>query len=196
MILDLTPDMRTALSTIGERSACSTDLGVGAFTLKRLWELGFLKLDIPAESQWPAYYSLSQKGEGAAAILTAQLPVPSEWETPITRIKRLTAASFGIPFEEMVSARRSRCVARPRQVAMYLAKKLTPKSLPDIGRQFGNRDHTTVIHAIRLVERMMEEDQQFKDKVKTLMSAMVSERAAIAGDNEQKTPFLQLSEAA
>jgi chromosomal replication initiator protein len=57
---------------------------------------------------------------------------------------------------------------------MYLAKKLTPKSLPDIGRQFGNRDHTTVIHGIRVVERMIGEDPLFKDKVKTIVSALVS----------------------
>jgi hypothetical protein len=166
--------MRTALSTIGERSACSTDLGVGAFTLKRLWELGFLNIDHPAEKRWPAYYSLTPKGEGAAAILNAQLPVPTQYESPVARIKRITAASFGIPADEMVSARRSRTVARPRQVAMYLAKKLTPKSLPDIGRQFGNRDHTTVIHGIRVVERMIGEDPLFKDKVKTIVSALVS----------------------
>jgi chromosomal replication initiator protein len=58
----------------------------------------------------------------------------------------------------MTSARRGREVARPRQVAMYLSKQLTPKSLPDIGRRFGGRDHTTVIHGIRQVERLRETD--------------------------------------
>ncbi|MEZ5918881.1 MAG: helix-turn-helix domain-containing protein [Alphaproteobacteria bacterium] len=60
----------------------------------------------------------------------------------------------------MHSARRARNVARPRQVAMYLAKQLTARSLPEIGRKFGGRDHTTVMHAVRKIEELMEEDAQ------------------------------------
>lgn len=80
-------------------------------------------------------------------------------------IQREVAAFFHIPVAEMVSERRAREVARPRQVAMYLAKKLTPKSLPNIGRHFGNRDHTTVIHAVRQVERLIGEDRDFATSV-------------------------------
>ena len=61
---------------------------------------------------------------------------------------------------EMTSARRAREVARPRQVAMYLSKQLTPRSLPEIGRRFGGRDHTTVIHAVRQIEKLRASDAE------------------------------------
>jgi len=68
----------------------------------------------------------------------------------------------------MHSARRSRAVARPRQVAMYLAKQLTPRSLPEIGRKFGGRDHTTVMHAVRKVEELRTADSSFAEDVELL----------------------------
>jgi chromosomal replication initiator protein len=80
----------------------------------------------------------------------------------ITRIQETVAKCFRIPVREMTSARRAREVARPRQAAMYLSKQLTPKSLPDIGRRFGNRDHTTVIHAIRQIEKVRLVDPDFE----------------------------------
>lgn len=91
---------------------------------------------------------------------------PAPKRTPaVADIQREVAAFFHIPVAEMTSERRAREVARPRQVAMYLAKKLTPKSLPNIGRQFGGRDHTTVIHAVRQVERLIGEDEDFAEDV-------------------------------
>jgi hypothetical protein len=187
MIADLTPSMTSVLASIGNRSVTAPDLGVNGCVLKRLWELGFLNLDMPPEKRWPPYYSLSAKGEGAASILNSELPVPPEFETPIARIKRITAAEFRIPVDEMVSARRSREVARPRQVAMYICKRLTPRSLPDIGRHFGNRDHTTVIHAVRTVERIMGEDEAFRHSVKTIISSIVSSECRYSGDNRQQS---------
>ena len=68
----------------------------------------------------------------------------------------------------MHSARRSRCVTRLRQVAMYLAKLLTPRSLPEIGRKFGGRDHTTVMHAVRRVEELRASDASFAEDVELL----------------------------
>ena len=68
----------------------------------------------------------------------------------------------------MSSARRARAVARPRQVAMYLAKQLTSRSLPEIGRKFGNRDHTTVMHAVRRVEELRTDDNSFNEDVELL----------------------------
>lgn len=73
----------------------------------------------------------------------------------ICHIQRATARHFKLPQSDMVSSRRPREVAWARQDAMYLARKLTLKSLPDIGRRFGHRDHTTVIHAIRAVEKRL-----------------------------------------
>lgn len=72
----------------------------------------------------------------------------------MTDIQEATARHFGVPLASMTSSRRSRDVARPRQVAMWLCKHLTPHSLPEIGRRFGDRDHTTVIHAIRMVDKL------------------------------------------
>ena len=76
----------------------------------------------------------------------------------IDAIQSAVASRCRIPIAEMVSARRARRVARPRQIAMYLAKQLTPQSLPQIGRRFGGRDHTTVIHAVKRITDLRAED--------------------------------------
>ena len=68
----------------------------------------------------------------------------------------------------MISARRARVVARPRQIAMFLSKNLTSKSLPEIGRKFGGRDHTTVIHAVKKIEELKLVDVQVADEVEIL----------------------------
>jgi chromosomal replication initiator protein len=68
----------------------------------------------------------------------------------------------------MHSERRARAVARPRQVAMFLAKQLTQRSLPEIGRKFGGRDHTTVLHAVKKVEELMANDQGFAEDIELL----------------------------
>ncbi len=89
----------------------------------------------------------------------------------IDEIQRRVADYFNIRLSDLLSARRARLVARPRQVAMYLAKQLTAKSLPDIGRQFGGRDHTTVMHAVkridelRLADSVLEEDIQHLERI-------------------------------
>jgi chromosomal replication initiator protein len=72
----------------------------------------------------------------------------------------------------MFSARRSRQIARPRQIAMYLAKNLTSLSYPEIGRRFGNRDHTTIMHAVRKVEELMVSDIELSDDVSLLKSVL------------------------
>ena len=72
----------------------------------------------------------------------------------------------------MLSARRSRAVARPRQIAMYLSKQLTTRSLPEIGRKFGGRDHTTVIHAVRKVESLRESDPSIEEDVDLLLRSL------------------------
>ena len=65
----------------------------------------------------------------------------------------------------MLSPRRSRSLARPRQIAMYLVKKYTTNSLPDIGRKFSNRDHTTVIHAVKKIEELFKNDNEIKHSI-------------------------------
>jgi len=86
----------------------------------------------------------------------------------IEEIQKRVAEHFNIKVSDMHSARRSRAVARPRQVAMYLAKQLTPRSLPEIGRKFGGRDHTTVMHAVRKVDELRAADASFAEDVELL----------------------------
>jgi len=86
----------------------------------------------------------------------------------IEEIQKRVAEHFNIKVSDMHSARRSRGVARPRQVAMYLSKVLTPRSLPEIGRKFGGRDHTTVMHAVRRVEELRASDSSFAEDVELL----------------------------
>jgi chromosomal replication initiator protein len=83
----------------------------------------------------------------------------------IDDIQRKVADHFGISVTDMSSVRRTQAVARPRQVAMYLAKQLTSRSLPEIGRKFGNRDHTTVMHAVSRVTELMQRDDTFAEDV-------------------------------
>jgi len=87
----------------------------------------------------------------------------------IDEIQRRVCDHFRIRQAEMSSARRAREVARPRQIAMYLAKQLTPRSLPEIGRRFGGRDHTTVIHAVRQIEKLRATDAELDADVRLLM---------------------------
>ncbi len=87
----------------------------------------------------------------------------------VDEIQKLCAAHYKIDASEMRSKRRARAVARPRQVAMYLAKKMTPRSLPEIGRIFGGRDHSTVIHAVRTIEGLRESNPDIDADVRALL---------------------------
>ncbi len=87
----------------------------------------------------------------------------------IDEIQKLVSQHFELKPLDLVSARRSRAVARPRQIAMYLAKRLTTRSLPEIGRKFGGRDHSTVIHAVRKIEELRDQDRDIDAAVRTLM---------------------------
>ncbi|MGJ8527281.1 chromosomal replication initiator protein DnaA [Maritalea sp.] len=86
----------------------------------------------------------------------------------IDEIQIMVAKHFKVSKPDLLSSRRSRSVVRPRQIAMYLSKMLTSRSLPEIGRRFGNRDHTTVLHAVRKVEQLMSEDNGFAQEVELL----------------------------
>lgn len=86
----------------------------------------------------------------------------------IDDIQKQVAAHFNVRVADMYSARRARAVARPRQVAMYLSKHLTSRSLPEIGRKFGGRDHTTVMHAVRKVEELRDTDAAFAEDLELL----------------------------
>ena len=87
----------------------------------------------------------------------------------IDEIQKLVSSHFELKPLDLISARRSRVVARPRQIAMYLAKRLTTRSLPEIGRKFGGRDHSTVIHAVRKIEELRDTDRDIDTAVRVLM---------------------------
>ena len=86
----------------------------------------------------------------------------------IEDILRIVSRHFKVPRNDLLSSRRSRDVVRPRQIAMYLAKSLTSRSLPEIGRRFGGRDHTTVLHSVRKVEQMMKDDGDLCQEIELL----------------------------
>ncbi len=92
----------------------------------------------------------------------------------IEEIQKRVSDYYNIRVAEMSSARRAQMVARPRQVAMYLAKQLTSRSLPEIGRKFGNRDHTTVMHAIKRVDQLSQSDPSFAEDVELLRRTLES----------------------
>jgi chromosomal replication initiator protein len=92
----------------------------------------------------------------------------------IEEIQKRVAAHYNIRLGEMHSARRARAIARPRQVAMYLSKQLTTRSLPEIGRKFGGRDHTTVMHAVRKIDELCALDSAFSEDVELLRRMLES----------------------
>jgi chromosomal replication initiator protein len=86
----------------------------------------------------------------------------------IEDIQRVVARHYNVSKADLLSSRRTRTIVRPRQIAMYLAKVLTPRSLPEIGRRFGGRDHTTVLHAVRKIEGMIEGDKTLAEEIELL----------------------------
>ena len=93
----------------------------------------------------------------------------------VDKIQNIVSSFYNIPLNEMLSQRRSRPLARPRQIAMYLSKKLTTRSLPEIGRRFANRDHTTVIHAVKTIGRLIEKDEEMKRNMSQIKSMLLEE---------------------
>lgn len=86
----------------------------------------------------------------------------------IEDIQRVVAKHYNVSRQELVSNRRTRVIVKPRQIAMYLAKTLTPRSFPEIGRRFGGRDHTTVLHAVRKIEDMISGDTKLSHEIELL----------------------------
>lgn len=87
----------------------------------------------------------------------------------VEEIQKKVAERYNIKVSDLSSARRVRSIARPRQIAMYLAKSLTPRSLADIGKKFGKKDHTTVMHAVKKVEELKQKDAEFQEEVNLLL---------------------------
>ena len=96
-----------------------------------------------------------------------------ENKVTIDNIQTIVCKYFKISKNEMLSSRRSRYLVRPRQTAIYLAKMLTSKSLPEIGRNFSNRDHTTVIHSVKTIEKLKKEDNELNIKIDSLKNKIL-----------------------
>lgn len=90
-------------------------------------------------------------------------PLPIRNEPLVSEIQAEVACHFGLTVADLLSERRSRRFARPRQFAMYLCRELTNKSLPEIGRRFGSRDHTTVMHAMKTMEQVRADSAEYND---------------------------------
>ena len=93
--------------------------------------------------------------------------------TTIESIQNLVALHYNLNIQEMLSSRRSRSLARPRQIAMYLSKQHTTNSLPEIGRKFSNRDHTTVIHAVKKIEELIRKDNEIKHSISEIKKKLL-----------------------
>ncbi|MBW8637985.1 chromosomal replication initiator protein DnaA [Hoeflea sp. WL0058] len=92
----------------------------------------------------------------------------------IEDIQRIVSRHYSVSRQEMISNRRTRTIVKPRQIAMYLSKTMTPRSFPEIGRRFGGRDHTTVLHAVRKIEGLLEQDTKLAHEIE-LLRRLISE---------------------
>ena len=108
-----------------------------------------------------------------AKIVLKDLLNISENKVTIDLIQTVVCKYFKISKNEMLSSRRSRYLVRPRQTAIYLTKILTSKSLPEIGREFSNRDHTTIIHSVKTIEKLKENDQQMVENINKLKNQIL-----------------------
>jgi chromosomal replication initiator protein len=96
----------------------------------------------------------------------------SDRKLTIEEIQRKVAEHYNVRLSDMIGPKRVRTIARPRQIAMYLSKTLTSRSLPDIGRRFGGRDHTTIMHGVKKIEELMATDSQLSDDLQMLKRAL------------------------
>src|SRR5690606_24936467 len=153
------PDIRLAegvLEFLAHR--ISTNVRVLEGALMRLFALGdLMKKDITVE---------------IAQDTLADILRSSDRKITVEEIQRKVSDHYNIRLSDMIGPKRVRSYARPRQVAMYLAKQLTTRSLPEIGRRFGGRDHTTVIHGVRRIEDLKQKDSQIADDLELLRRAL------------------------
>ena len=96
----------------------------------------------------------------------------SDRKVTVEEIQRKVSEHYNIRLSDMIGPKRLRTYARPRQIAMYLAKQMTSRSLPEIGRRFGGRDHTTVMHGVKRIEELMAKDSQIADDLELLRRAL------------------------
>jgi len=119
----------------------------------------------------------------AAKAAQADAEIRSMGIIPISAILGACAVFYGVPISCLFAERRTKGIVKPRQIAMYLAKELTPRSLPDIGRRIGGRDHTTVLHGVRKIAALIKRDPNLAAEVATIRARIVGR---IEGGRETK----------
>ena len=107
-----------------------------------------------------------------ATMLLQDVLRAADRRVTVEDIQKQVCSHFGLSMADLLSPRRARHMARPRQIAMYLSKQLTTLSLPDIGRRFAGRDHTTIMHGVRRIEALIRDDAQIRDDVEALTRAL------------------------
>lgn len=121
----------------------------------------------PASPPQPIFYA--RKPLNFWPIIGTKYAVrPSSTRVRIEHVFAVVCPYYKVKHLDMISARRANSVVIPRQIAMYLAKTLTPNSLPQVGRQFGNRDHTTVMHAVNKISLLVEASPAIRDEIEIL----------------------------
>lgn len=123
----------------------------------------------------PVNFMKSTESAGEAFLMLGYTPPPFRFARmgKVNQIKRIVAAHFGISVIEMDSRREDRAVARPRRVAMFMARELTPLSFPAIGRRFGDKHHTTVMRAVRKVQELAKEDEAFRETLADIEAKII-----------------------
>jgi chromosomal replication initiator protein len=179
LVCGIEPADRTLRLGILERKLVSLGQSLGGAELNARPEvLQFLAdrfTDSVRELEGALNTLVARVGEGVAqvgldeaqAILRPHLR-GAEKRITVDDIQKATAEHYGMKQADLISERRNRAIARPRQAAMWLSKTLTTRSLPDIGRRFGGRDHTTVLHAVRRIEALRQEDPQLERDLEVL----------------------------
>jgi len=169
------PNLETRLAILDSKSALAgitLDKDVAYLLASRI-DNNVRELE-GALTRLTAYSHFTKKSidvDMAKSVLREQLKVTVRSVT-IQDIQKKVAEYYAIPLKEMCSSKRSRNIAFPRQVAMYISKELTQLSLPEIGAQFGNRDHTTILYAHRKVDKKCQDDPAFQDEMEQLLSTL------------------------
>jgi len=169
------PNLETRLAILANKSAIAgvtLDQDVSYLLASRI-DSNVRELE-GALTRLTAYSHFTKKSidvDMAKSVLREQLKVIVR-SVNVPDIQKKIAEYYGIPVKEMCSPKRSRNLAFPRQVAMYISKELTQLSLPEIGAQFGGRDHTTILYAHRKIEKKCQDEPMFQDEVEQLLSGL------------------------
>lgn len=163
---DLTPSQRLAAQARRDRIA---RIAAAAKPDKPLPPLP-LKKQLPPEPPFGEWFKRQERLW--FSIVEEIDPTTGKKKTGIEDIKRVVARYYQVSVHDIISGRRTANVIRPRQVAMYLAKTMTPLSLPQIGRRIGNKDHTTVLYGVRKITRLLASDPDLAADIENIMQAL------------------------